>query len=287
MSVILCADRTADLSEALIKQYQIHTQPYHIHLDGKEYLDGVDITPEDIYGVYFDQHLLPKTSAVNVGEYLEFFRPFVEAGHEVVHFNLGSSLSSSHQNALLAGAELGNVYVIDGRNLSCGVGLQIVDAAAMIKEGKCGAEIKEYFDTHHQCYHCSFIVDSLEFLHAGGRCSSAAAFSAGLLNIRPCIDVSNVDGSMTLGKKYRGSLEKVLGKYFKDKLTAYSDIRVDRVYVPDSGCLEPGAREIMDEQLRAILPFAEILHVSASCTISSHCGPRVVGLAFATETPAE
>lgn len=287
MSVILCADRTADLSDALIERYQIHTQPYHIHLDGKEYLDGVNLAPEDIYNVYYEKHLLPKTSAVNVGEYLEFFRPFVENGHEVVHFNLGSSLSSSHQNALLAAADLGNVYVIDGRNLSCGVGLQIIDAAEMIEKGKSAYEIKDYFDAHHQCYHCSFIVDSLEFLHAGGRCSSAAAFSAGLLNIRPCIDVNNTDGSMTLGKKYRGSLEKVLGKYFKDKLSAYDDVRIDRVYVPDSGCLEPGTREKMDEQIRAILPFAEILHVSASCTISSHCGPRVVGFAFATESPAE
>ncbi|MBR5329424.1 MAG: DegV family protein [Firmicutes bacterium] len=287
MAVILCADRTSDLSEELMEQYHIHTQPYHILLDGKEYLDGIDICPEDIYNVYHEKHILPKTSAVNVGEYLELFRPYVEAGDEVVHFNLGSALSSSHQNALLAAAELGNVYVIDGRNLSCGVALQVVDAAKMIAEGKNAVEIKDYFDQHHGCYHASFLVDSLEFLHAGGRCSSAAAFSAGLLNIRPGIDVDNSDGSMTMGKKYRGSLEKVLAKYFKDKLSAYDDICLDRVFVPDSGCLEPGTREKIDELILNILPFKEIIHVSASCTISSHCGPRVVGLMFSTNTPSK
>lgn len=287
MSVILSADRTCDLPEAVIAEYGIHTRPYHIFVDGAEYLDGIDITPEEIYRVYYEKKLLPKTSAVNVGEYLEYFTPFVESGHEVVHFNLGSKLSSSYQNALLAAEELGNVYVIDGRNLSSGVGLQVMDAGEMLRTGKSAAEVQAYFDAYHQRYHGSFVVDQLEFLRAGGRCSALAAFSAGLLNIHPGIEVNNTCGGMTVGKKYRGSFEKVMAKYIKDKLLQYDDICTDKIFITDSGGLDDDFRDAMERVILETIPFEKVYRSTASCTIASHCGPKTMGILFATKSPAD
>ena len=287
MSIILSADRTCDLPEAILREYDVHTMAYHIYVEDTEHLDGVDITPEEIYRVYYEKKLLPKTSAVNVGEYLEFFRPFVEAGHEVIHFNLGSKLSSSHQNALLAGEELGNVYVIDGRNLSSGVGLQVMDAGEMLREGKSAEEIKAYFDEYHQCYHGSFVLDQLEFLRAGGRCSALTAFSAGLLNIHPCIEVDNTCGGMAVGKKYRGSFEKIALRYIKDKLSQYDDICTDKIFLTDSGGLEDDFREELEKAILETIPFEKVYRSTASCTISSHCGPKTMGILFVTKSPSK
>lgn len=287
MAIILSADRTCDLNEDIIKEYDVHTKAYHILVDDVEHIDGVDITPEEIYQVYYDKKVLPKTSAVNVGEYLEYFTPFVEAGHQVIHFNLGSKLSSSHQNALNAAAMLENVYVIDGRNLSAGVGLQVMDAGEMIRAGKTAEEIKAYFDENHQCYHSSFVVDNLEFLRAGGRCSAVAAFSAGLLNIHPCIEVDNTCGGMGVGKKYRGSFEKVAVKYIKEKLSQYDDIRTDKIFLTDSGGMDDSLRDLLEKTILETMPFEKVYRTTASCTISSHCGPKTMGILFATKTPSK
>lgn len=287
MAIILSADRTCDLTDALRKEYDVYTMPYHILLEDKEYLDGIDITPDDIYRVYYDKKLLPKTAAINMGEYVDYFRSFVEDGHEVVHFTLGSALSSSYQNCVNAAEELGHVHIIDGCNLSSGVGLQVIDAGEMIKTGKTATEIKAYFDGHHQCYHGSFVVDTLEFLRAGGRCSSVVAFSAGLLNIRPSIEVNNTDGSMTVGKKYRGSFEKVLVKYVKDKLAQYDDICTDKIFLTDSGGLDDEFRDYIEKVILETLPFERVYRSTASCTISCHCGPKTMGILFVTKSPSK
>lgn len=286
MTLILSADRTCDLSEELMAKYNVYTIPYHVLLEEKEYFDNVDITPDDIYRMYYDKKILPKTSAINTSEYIDYFRPFVEAGHDVVHFCLGSALSSSYQNCVAAAEVLGGrVYPIDGRNLSSAVGLQVLDAGEMISAGKDGSEIQAYFDEHHCCYHGSFILDTLKFIHAGGRCSSVAALSANLLNIRPCIEVNNNDGSMAVAKKYRGSLEKVLVKYVKDKLSQYDDILTDKIFITDSG-IDPSIRVLVEKTIREILPFENVIHSTASCTISCHCGPACLGILFVTKTPS-
>lgn len=287
MSLILSADRTCDLNEEIFQELNIHTIPYHILLEEKEYLDNVNIAPQDIYNAYYEKKILPKTSAINAGEYLDYFRPFVEQGHDVVHFCLGSCLSSSYQNCLTAAEELGgHVYPIDGRNLSVGVGLQVMDAAELIKKGMNGAELQNYFAENCQCYHTSFVINQMTFLRAGGRCSSLAALSANLLNIHPSIDVDNTSGAMQVAKKYRGSTEKVMKKYVQDKLAQYKDIRTDRIFITNSG-IDEKIIKIVEDTVRETLDFDKIYYSVASCTISSHCGPESLGILFATETPAK
>lgn len=282
MAVILSADRTCDLSEDLLQEFNVNTIPYHIHIGEKEYIDNVNITPPEIFQIYREKKILPKTSAINSGEYLDYFRPWVEKGCDVVHFCLGSALSCSYQNCLAAAQELGHVYPIDSCNLSSGSGLQVLDARKMIEDGISAEEIQSYFQKNTGKYHGSFIVDTLEFLHAGGRCSSVAALSANLLNIKPSILVDNACGGMHVGKKYRGSLGKVLVKYVEDTLRQYDGILTDKIFITYSSS-EPATVDLVRETIESVKHFDRVLETSASCTISSHCGPNTLGILFVTE----
>lgn len=286
MAVILSADRTCDLSEDLLQEFQVSTIPYHIHIGEKEYIDNVNITPPDIFRIYRETKILPKTSAINTGEYLDYFRPWVEQGHEVLHFCLGSDLSSSYQNCVLAGEELGHVYPVNSCNLSGGIALQVLDARRMLDDGANVGEVQAYFQANSGRYHGSFILDTLEFLHAGGRCSSVTALSANLLNIKPCILVDNGSGGMHVGKKYRGSLSKVLVKYVKDTLAQYDDILTDKIFITYSS-IDPAIVDLVRETIAAVMPFERVLETQASCTISSHCGPNTLGILFATATQSK
>lgn len=286
LEIILSADSTCDLTEELRNQYQVHTMPYHIHLEGKDYIDNVDITPEVLYEAYWKRKALPKTAAVNTFEYLEYFRKWSAEGYAVIHFCLGSALTSSYQNARLAAEELENVYVIDSCNLSSATGLQVIDCRRMIEEGKEPEEIYRYFSENQQKYHGSFVVDTLEFLKAGGRCSAAAAFGANLLNIKPGIEVDNTCGGMGVGKKYRGKLERVLVQYVKEKLAQYSGIVTDKIFITHSG-IDEACIEAVRDTIEETMHFDHIYVTKASCTISSHCGPGTLGILFATREKCE
>ncbi len=279
--IILSADSTCDLDTELKERYQVQYFPFHIILDGNDYQDNVDITPNEIYQAYYDKKILPKTSAINVEEYRNHFLPWVQNGYEVIHINLGSALSSAHQNCRLAAEELGHVHVIDSGNLSTGTGLLVVAAGKMIQEGLPAEEIAQRLREHTKNCHASFILDTLTFMHAGGRCSSVAALGANLLKLKPCIEVDNHDGSMHVGKKYRGTLENVLVKYTKDQLSQYSNISSDLLFITHSGIDEHFIRLVKETAL-SIISFKEVHITTASCTISSHCGPNTLGVLFET-----
>ena len=284
--IILSADSTCDLGNTLKEQYDVHYFPYHILLEDKEYLDNIDITPTEIYKAYYDRKVLPKTSAINVDEYINYLTVYTDQGNEVVHFNLGGALSSSYQNCKLAAMELPGVYPINSCSLSTGIGLQVLDAADMIKEGKSAKEIYEILHQSTEQYHASFIVDTLTFLHAGGRCSSVAKLGANLLSLKPCIEVDNTTGAMNVGKKYRGSLEKVLVRYVKDKLQQYPDIVTNRIFITHS-LIDQKYIDLVRDTINSVMHFDHIYVTTASCTISSHCGPGTLGILFKTESKAK
>lgn len=207
--VILSADSTCDLGEELKARYDVHYYPFHIILEGQQYQDNVDIHVQEIYQAYYDRKALPATAAINVAEYVEYFRPWVDQGYDVIHFCLGGALSSAQKNCALAARELdGHVFPIDSCSLSTGIGLQIIEAGDRIQAGMSAAEIAEAMKGIVPRCHASFILDTLEFMKAGGRCSSVVAFGANLLSLKPCIEVDNADGSMHVGKKYRGTLKR-------------------------------------------------------------------------------
>lgn len=279
--VILSADSTCDLGNELKAQYEVNYYPYHIVLDEKEYLDNVDITPDEIYQAYWERKLLPKTSAINVAEYQEYFKQWTDKGYEVIHISLGGALTSSCQNAMLAAEELDGVYTVNSCNLSTGMGHLVIEAGKLIKEGLGAREIAERLNEMTSKVHSSFILDTLEFMQAGGRCSQVTAFAATLLNLKPCIMVDNTSGAMGVGKKYRGDLKKVLTKYTKDQLEAYDNIKYDKIFITHSG-IEEEYIELVKDTIKEMAPFEEIYVTRASCTISCHCGPRTLGVLFMT-----
>ena len=274
---IITCDSTADLTPELYAKYDIKVVALSISLGDVLCRDGVDVTCGDVFAFVDETGMLPKTSAVSVGEYEDVFRPLVEEGYEVLHINLSSHLSASHQNARLAAEEVGNVWVVDSRSLSSGTGHLVLMAQELSDAGKTAAEAAAILEEVREKLDVSFVLQTLEFLHKGGRCSGVAAFGANLMKLRPEIEV--VDGKMQVGRKYRGNMEKTVLSYIRGRLEGRDDIRTDRIFITHSGV----PQDIEDKAValvKELHPFKEVLVTKAGCTISSHCGPNCLGVLF-------
>lgn len=283
-NIVITSDSTTDLSKELIERYGIGIIPLGVTLGDKTYIDGVDITPDDIYAHHAKTGELPKTSAVNVGECIDFFKKYADQGKTVIHFSLSSEMSSTYNNVRLASTEFDNVYVIDTANLSTGGGLLVVNAAEMALAGMEAKEIVEKVSTLIPCVDASFVIDSLDYLHKGGRCSALAMLGANMLKLKPCIEVKN--GKMGVGKKYRGKYGEVLKQYVVERIGDASDIDLDRVFVTHAGC-DPEIVENVLELVKNSAPFKEVFLTRAGCTISSHCGANTLGVLFIRKSPIE
>ena len=275
--VVIVTDSTCDLNAALVDRYQIHTVPLKVHLGESEYTDGVDIDPDMIYRHYEEKRQLPKTAAPNINDFQRCFAELVATGAGVVTFTISSEMSSTFNSARIAASEFENVHVVDSRNLSTGGGLLVVAAAEMAEAGKSAAEIAEACRALTPLVDASFIVDDLEFLHKGGRCSAVAAFGANLLQLKPCIGVQ--DGKMGVGKKYRGKFAAVLQKYIADRIGDGSNVVTDHVFVTHAGC-DDAIVQACVEQVKGLLPDCNVDITRAGCTISSHCGRNTLGVLF-------
>lgn len=282
--VVVFADSTIDLTAELYERYAIKTVPLHINLGGKTYEDGVNITTTELFDHYYKTKELPKTAAVNSEELIDAFKPYIDDGYEIVYVSLGSSLSVSYRSSVLAAEELGGkLYPVDSCSLSTGAGLLAIEAAIRAQQGMPAAQIAEEVRAMNQKNHASFILDTLEFMKAGGRCSAVAAFGANLLGLKPCIAVDNSkNGAMGVSKKYRGKINKVITDYIDDILAAHDNIKTDRAFVTCSADKD-GIIDIAYEHLKSKGIFKEIFITNASCTISSHCGPGTLGVLFMTE----
>ena len=281
--IILTADSPCDLSKEFIERYNVKAIcPLHINLGEKSYDDGVNITPDEIYKNFENTGVLPKTSAVNTQEYIDTFKPYIEQGYQIIHINIGSALSCSYQNCCKAAEELGNIYPIDSCSLSTGIGLIVIEAAERIVKGmEIEQIVKEVKAVTSNCQ-ASFVVDKLDYLRAGGRCSTLTMLGANLLKIKPCIEVNNADGSMTVGKKYRGKFEAVLAQYTKERLAMFDNIKKDRVFITHAGVTQEQI-DIVNDILKDSNKFDEIVVARVGSTISSHCGPGTLGVIFMTE----
>lgn len=276
-NIIITSDSTTDLSPELKERYGIQTIPMGIALGDKLYLDGIDINPDMIYEHHAKTGELPKTNANNVGECADFFAKFTSEGKTVIHFTISSEMSSTYNNACLAAADFENVYVIDSKNLSTGGGLLLIAAAEMAKSGMEAPQIVEKIHELIPCVDVTFVIDSLEYLYKGGRCSALAMFGANLLKLKPCIQVK--DGKMDVCKKYRGKYSDVLKQYTAERLANADDIDLDRVFVTHAGC-DPELVNEITELVKNTLPFKEVFVTRAGCTVSSHCGANTLGVLF-------
>lgn len=276
-NIKITCDSTCDLSAELYGRYHISVIPLCVTVGERLCRDGVDVTPSELFSYVEESGKLPTTSAISVGEYEDFFRSFVEDGYEVVHINLSAALSSSHQNARLAAAEVGNVYVVDSRSLSTGSGHLAILAAELAFAGYDGAYIAKTLDHWKEHLDVSFVLQTLDYLHKGGRCSGLARFGANMLKLHP--EIVMKDGALHVGKVYRGSEKKVVLDYVRGRLENVENPDLDRIFVTHSGV----SREIVDEVIALIKelhPFEEVIETAAGSTISCHCGPGCLGLLF-------
>lgn len=275
-NIVIASDSTCDLNAELIGQYGIKLLPLKVNLGEQRYADGVDIDPEMIYRHYEAKKELPKTAAPNIADFQDFFAKHTANGQSVVFFTISADMSSTYNNARLVAGETERVHVVDTRNLSTGGGLLVVAAAVMAEQGLPAEEIAARCREMVDCVDASFVIDDLEFLHKGGRCSAVAAFGANLLQLKPCITVKG--GKMGVGKKYRGKFAAVLQRYVADRLEGAA-VEPDRVFVTHAGCDEAIVQACV-EQVRATGMFREIHVTRAGCTISAHCGRNTLGVLF-------
>jgi DegV family protein with EDD domain len=282
MKIKISADSTCDLSSELLEQYDISTIPLYI-VDGENsFKDGIEITPQDIYNHVQTTGKLYSTAAVSVADYYEYFQQILKQYDGLVHLTISSDMSACYQNACLAASEFENVYVVDARNLSTGIGHLALRGRELAETGLDAREVAAQLERDRERLDVSFIVDTLVYLHKGGRCSSIAALGANLLSLKPCIEVHK--GVMGVGKKYRGALKKCLVQYVRDRLAGRDDIDTSRIFITESGVSQE-IYEAVYEAVKSAQPFAEILHTQAGCTISNHCGPNCLGILYFHKEP--
>ena len=278
--VKIISDSTCDLSQDLIDQYDISVLPLHIILGEEDYLDGKSITPDEIYKWSDENNTTPKTSAVSIEEAIDAIKPSLDAGMEVVVFTIAGGMSTTNNVFHLAVNELEaeeKVRIIDSANLSTGVGLQVIEAASMAQAGKSPDEIVAAIGAVTPKVRASFVVDTLTYLHRGGRCSGLAALAGGVLKLHPKIVVK--DGVMGAEKKYRGKMNSVILNYVKDMEADLLQAKPDRVFITHSGCPQETINSVK-QYLESLHKFDEILVTRAGGVISSHCGPGTLGVLF-------
>ena len=278
--IIITCDSTQDLGAELIEKYGIKVHPLIVSMGDDVYLDG-EVTPDDLYDFFDKTGKLSKTAAPGPDVTENFLKQFVDEGYTVIHFAISSQMSATFNIHRMAGEELGNVYVVDSANLSTGIGLQVLYAAELLKAGKSAEEIVEAVKEYGKKVDASFVVDTLEYLHKGGRCSSVAALGANLLKLKPCIEVKN--GAMGVGKKYRGRYADVLVNYVKERLANKEDIDDTRVFITHSGCSQE-ILDLVEAKVKEEFNFKELYITRAGCVVSSHCGPNTLGVLFARKS---
>lgn len=277
MNIKIISDSTCDLPKDLLAEKDITLFPLVVVKDNVSYKDGVDIFPADIFAHVAAGGALCSTSAGSVGDYEDMFASYAKDYDAVIHVSLGSGFSSSYQNACVAASEFDNVYCVDSMNLSTGQGFIVLKAKALAESGMDAKAIVDELNAMVPKVEASFLVDKLDYLAKGGRCSAVAALGANLLNLKPCIEVKN--GKMGVVKKYRGNYAKCLATYVKDRLAGRDDIQRDILFVTHTVVSDDCHKAVMDA-VASCESFKTVYETTAGCTVSCHCGPGTLGVLF-------
>ena len=279
-NIVITADSTCDLPQELIDKYDIQIIPLSVLLGEKVYHDGVDIKPSDIYDFVEKTGELPKTAAVTPSEYHEVFKRFADEGKKIVHIGFSSALSSSYQNACVAAEELECVYCVDSKNLCTAMGLLVLKACDYREKGMDAKRIADKVTRLVPKVSATFVLDGLEYLYKGGRCSSVAKFGANVLGIKPSIAVDTQTGRLDTAKKYRGKTELVYKQYITDRINEIKRIQPDRVVIANSGGVPADTIAFAKGMLEGRDKFEQVILADAGCTISSHCGPKTLAIFY-------
>lgn len=277
MNIKILSDSTCDLSAALLEENGISLVPLTVVKADEQFKDGVTITPADIFDHVAKGGALCSTSANSVGEYADIFAQYASQYDGVIHINIGSGFSSCYQNACLAAEDFPNVRVIDSMNLSTGQGLVVLKACELAKTASDLDALAEELRAFTAKVEASFLLDRLDYMVKGGRCSSATALGANLLNLKPCIEVK--DGKMVVVKKYRGNYAKCLANYVKERLLDRDDLDRSTLFVTKTPVSDECYTAVMDA-VKSCGEFAHTYETNAGCTVSCHCGPGTLGVLF-------
>lgn len=277
MRIKVTADSTCDLNSQMLAEHDITLTSLIVIKNNEEFYDGENITPSDIFEHVANGGSLCSTAARSVGYYQDFFEKFAADYDGVIHISIGSGFSSTYQNASLAAEEFDNVRVIDSKSLSTGQGFVVLEAAKLAKTAQSLDELEAKLEDFTSRVEISFVLDRLDYMVKGGRCSSAAALGANLLNLKPCIEVK--DGKLGVVKKYRGSYNKCLASYIKDRLEGREDLETDLIFVTKTSVSDETYASVMDA-VSKYGKFETVMESQAGCTVSCHCGPGTLGIIY-------
>lgn len=281
MKIKITADSTCDLSPEIIEKFGVGIMPLHVIMGNVAYSDGVDIQPADIFAHVAKTGVLPTTAAPSIEEYVDYFRPLVKEYDAVIHINISSKASSSHNNAVAAAKVYkGKVFAVDSLALSTGQGLLVLKACDLAAEDKKPKEIVEILNSLRPNVNTSFVPDALDYLHKGGRCSLAALMGAKVLKLHPLIDMK--DGQLYAKKKYMGGIGRCLKNYVNELAAEYKNYDTTRCFITHS-CCEPEIVGSVREQVKALFHFDEIYETVAGNVVTSHCGKGTLGVLFIYE----
>ncbi len=278
MNIKITSDSTCDLSKELTAENNISIMALTVIKNGEGFQDNVTITPAEIFAHVAAGGELCSTTAVSIGEYIDFWAPMASEYDAIIHINLGSGFSSTHQNACLAAEEFGNVYPVDSKNLSTGQGLVVLKACQLAKTATDPKALVAELEAFTEKVESSFLVDKLDYLVKGGRCSSAAALGANLLNLKPCIEVK--DNKMIVTKKYRGKYDKCLASYVTERLEGREDLDVTMPLFITQTKISDECYDAVKAAIAQHSPFETHYEAVAGCTVSCHCGPGTLGILF-------
>lgn len=277
MKILISSDTACDLPTSIVEKYNIPLIPLPITLGNDTFLDGIDVTPEKIYAFVEEHKILPKTSAINDHTYTEFFEKMSKEYDHIIHFTLSHKVSASNSNAVIAQKEFPKVHVIDTYALSSGMAVQIINALNMRDKGYTASQIVEEIEKNKNKVVTSFVIEKLDYLHKGGRCSGLQLLGANVLKLRPSIKMA--DGALQVHKKYKGKMDKVVSEHILNTLQE-NPTYDDSVAI----IVHSGATEDMLEAARTTLKqhakFKQVYETITSCTITSHCGKNTLGLVF-------
>ncbi len=279
MRIQITSDSTCDLLPTYLEEHHVVLLPLYTMMDGKTYRDGVDIAPADIFAHVAAGGDLCSTAANNVEDYRQLFVRLLQDCDAIIHVDISADFSSCYQNACVAAQDFPNqVYVVDSRNLSTGHGHIVCEAVKMAEAGVLSpAEIVRELEELTGRVEASFLLDRLDYMRKGGRCSAVVALGANLLHLKPCIEV--VDGKMRVGKKYRGKYEKCILEYVRERLQNRDDLICERIFITHTP-VEDGLVDKIRATIRECAPFTEVIETEAGCTVSCHCGPGTLGILF-------
>ena len=275
--VKIVADSTCDLNSDLLERYGIETIALPVNLGDKACLDGIDVHTPDLFAYYNETGKLPTTSAPTPAYYEDFYQKWTGEGFEVVHLSISGEMTVTPNIARMAAENFPDVYPVDSRNVSSGMGMLAVYAAELRDQGLSAAEIADKVREQSKKVRTAFVISTLLYMYKGGRCTGVQMLGANLLNLKPCIEVQ--DGKMGVTKKYRGNLESVVCQMITDKLTNGEKLNPSRIMIAhyDAGDKVLAAAQ---KKIRELAPFQEIDINDTGCSVSVHCGPGTLGIIY-------